>query len=446
MHRATVCKARPDCLGFMLATVLLIALLACAPAAAHGFKILHTFCAQDGCADGGEPNGLVEDRAGNLYGTAEDSANGNDSGMVFALTRRKGGRYAYSVLYSFCSQAGCADGNWTASNGGLIVDKAGNLYGTTTFGGPEAGGEVYELKHKAGQWKLKVLYGFCDACGGPYYPTAGLTYAGAASGALYDGVSPLFGTTASGGTGGYGFGYGVAFMLQPGEKGWTEQDMYDFCTQNNCADGQTPQVPLLVDASGNLYGTTLSGGDAYYGDGTAFELSPSGNSWTETVLYKFCTLANCADGDWPSGGLVMDASGDLYGTAPFGGASGSGVAYQIVPNGTKSRYTVLQNFGGASGGNPYSVPALDGQSDIFGTATQGSNMERGGTVFAMSGSKIGVLHKFCRRAACPDGCMPYSGVIRDPSGALFGTTMFGGNDEQNGWDNTGFGTVYELAP
>ncbi|HEY3779285.1 MAG TPA: choice-of-anchor tandem repeat GloVer-containing protein [Rhizomicrobium sp.] len=421
--------------GITTGILSLSALAPCTPAGAHSVTVLHSFCSQANCTDGSYPGSLVEDKAGDFYGTADGGA--NQAGLIFALTPDEGGGYTYSVLYNFCSEVDCYDGEYPSFNGSLVLDKRGNLYGATEEGGAVGeggGGEVFELEHKAGQWKLKVLHSFCGGCGDPL---AGLTYAGAASGALYDGNSPLYGTAIS--------LYGSVYELQRGAKAWTEQVIYNFCSQANCSDGNYPEDSLTLDASGNLYGTTASGGDSG-GHGVAFELSPNGGAWTETVLHQFCSYADCADGYYPTGGVVMDASGNLYSTTGFGGASGAnGVAYTIVPNGLNSEFTVLHTFcqkRGCPDGDPWATPVLDRKADVIGTAPLGGDskyaFEGGGTIFKLNAAKFRVLYKFCPETGCPDGEKPYTTAIRDRSGNLFGTTSMGGAN------NTG--TIYEWTP
>src|SRR5262249_14270374 len=140
---------------------------------------------------------------------------------------------------------------------------------------------------------------------------ASLTYAGAAAGAPYDGTSPLYGVAQYGGQN----DKGAAFELTPSTKGnWSESVLYDFCSQPACADGAYPAYDLLLDTNGNLFGVTSK---------VAFKLSPSrGSTWKETVLHTFCSALDCADGDQPSGGLIMDAGGNLFGVTALGGNPG----------------------------------------------------------------------------------------------------------------------------
>src|SRR6185312_4917897 len=173
----------------------------------------------------------------------------------------------------------------------LVIDVNGNLYGVTSFGGANGEGVAFELSPNADRtaWTFSILHNFCSVggfnCtdGRTPAPNAGLTYSGAASGVLYDGVSPLYGTAYGGG----GHGYGVIFELLPSESrtSWTQNVLYSFCAQASCTDGSYPAAAILVDGTGNLFGTTWSGGG--HGQGAVFELSPTGGgAWSETVLYS----------------------------------------------------------------------------------------------------------------------------------------------------------------
>jgi uncharacterized repeat protein (TIGR03803 family) len=263
---------------------------------------------------------LVEDVTGNLYGTT--TAGGNlSSGVVFKVDQAG----KETVLYSFCSETNCTDGDGAGS--GVIIDEASNLYGVTGGGGNFGAGVVYELD-KAG--KETVLYSFTGGSDGGF-PVSVL---------LADHTGNLYGTTQDGGNGECGgTGCGVVFELSPHSGGnWTESVLYVFCSLSNCADGQRPIAgPLVRDAAGNLYGTTFFGGAHRncngVGCGTVFKLDPSGK---ETVLHSF---TNGADGAGPWAGLVMDSAGSLYGMTEFGGEpkciiegfGGCGVVFKITP-------------------------------------------------------------------------------------------------------------------
>src|SRR5216684_956967 len=286
--------------------------------------VLYSFCSQTNCADGASPlAGLIMDGAGNLYGTTRQGDNNpgtcalaGSCGVVFELTPDPTGTvWTETVLYRFCSQLRCADGVYPY--GGLIMDASGNLYGTTNGGGANDGsqvgpGVVFELTPDATgtAWTETVLHSFfCSNCADGANPAPGL---------IMDGAGNLYGTTTTGGaTGG-----GTVFQLTPSDTGWSETVLYSFCSQTRCADGLYPYGDLIMDEAGNLYGKTWRGGSGtQLISGVAFELTPdsTGTAWTETVLYNFCSQSNCADGGGPFAGLLMDASGNLYGTTNVGG-------------------------------------------------------------------------------------------------------------------------------
>jgi uncharacterized repeat protein (TIGR03803 family) len=344
--------------------------------------VIHTF---SGGRDGSGPQaGLVQDAAGNLYGTTQYggspcSYNSEITcGVVFMLSPGTGGGWKETVLHVF---TGGVDGG--GPNGGnLILDAAGNVYGTTHAGGDASGcvgsgqtgcGVVFELsKGSRGGWYETVLYAFNGVTDGAYpagalvFDTAGNLY-GAASylgpgglGSLFelsptasgpwtftmlhsfagvpDGSNPqgslvfdaagnLYGMTYSGGTGSGGIGAGTAFELSPGSSGWTETILYNFTGQS---DGGEPADGLIFDASGNLYGTTSFSEPIHHNYGVAFRLSPSsGGGWTEKVLHGFAN--GTSDGQYPYASLVFDKSGNLYGTTSFGGSADEGGIFKIVP-------------------------------------------------------------------------------------------------------------------
>lgn len=266
---------------------------------------------------GHEPDALlVEDKAGNLYGTTQFGGTGGNAGTVFKVDKK--GRE--TVLYSFCTETSCLDGrNPTA---GVILDAADNLYGVAASGGGSNAGVVYELDTTG---KETVLYNFT---GGSDGGTPGSVLVADAAGNLY-------GTTQFGGNHACG-GCGVVFELSPESNGgWTETTLYTFCSETDCADGFSPLAgPLVIDSAGNLYGTTVYGGTARNcsagreGCGVVFKLDTSGQ---ETVLHSF-TLG--ADGGLPATGLTMDKFGNLYGAASAGGdlkcAAGGGEGCGVV--------------------------------------------------------------------------------------------------------------------
>jgi hypothetical protein len=378
----------------------LIALAPASDAVAAKFKVLHSFCGpMDGCDPKG---GLVMDQAGNFFGTASEGGKHEaGEGTVYELLRTDTGRLKYKRGFSFCNRFEC-DPPIANPIGNLIVDTQGNLYG---LGG--GWGTVFELSPPtggSGKWTDKLLYQFCSQqnCADGSGPVGGLVYAGQSSGALYDGTSPLYGATAGGGN---NTASGVVFELTNSGGQWAESVLYDFCSQggDKCKDGKLPQGSMTIDEAGNLYGTTLSGGagDVEGGGGVAFELAPDeGGSWTYALLYTFCSLKNCEDGYGPGGDLIWDSAGNLLGDTAAGGEPCS-----------------RRNYGCGT---------------IFRLAPNGGM------------SQLTVLYSFCRRHDCKDGDEPQAGVVLDNSGNIFGVTYEGGGNDID-YYGFGGGTAYELV-
>jgi uncharacterized repeat protein (TIGR03803 family) len=275
--------------------------------------VLYSFTATDGEYPTG---GLIFDPQGDLFGTTSNGGTyGN--GAVFELIPNSGGTWTEQVLYSFTNNSG--DGS--TPDGGVVMDNAGNLYGTTEtgFNSSSINGTVFELKHSGSSWTESILYTFTGGSDGGR-PFAGLT--------IHDGK--LYGTTIAG-----GIGAGVVFELAPSSTGWTETVIHTFTGH---PDGTAPEAGVIFDKSGNLYGTTYSGGWRYcfIGCGTIFKLTPkTGGGWQETVLYRF-NGRGVGDGENSEAGLLRDAKGHLYGTTPVGGGakscpSGCGVVFELSP-------------------------------------------------------------------------------------------------------------------
>jgi len=431
---------------------------AAAQAATH--KILYSFCAQAGCADGGGPRaGLLMDASGDLFGTTNDGGDigtdGDREGTVFELIpNARKTKWKYKRLHSFCALKNCADGAEPTAS--LIMDTSGNLYGTTSYGGVSESGTAFELVFTGRKWKFKLLHAFCakgtDGCVDGEWPHQGLTYAGASTGTPYDGTSTLYGTTEGGGSfqDSFGFGEGTAFQLSPveGTKKWKEKVIYSFCSNSGCGTVlPQPSSALLVDGAGNLYGTT--GQDRF--NGNLFELKPNARrtKWTETTLYNFCTRSNCADGLDPiDDSLILDSAGNLYGTTITGGAhypaSTGGTVFKFDTEtsqlSTAYSFCALANCG--DGTRPRSGLVMNSSGDLFGTTTEGGDesidSDGGGTVFKLSGGTLQSIYKFCTQADCADGKDPEAGLIMDASGTLYGTTEDGGAN--------GGGTVFAITP
>jgi uncharacterized repeat protein (TIGR03803 family) len=415
-------------------TLLALALFAtCALAAPHE-TVLHSFVS--------EPWGsLIFDRAGNLYST---TAGGNGTfpfGTVFELTPKAGGGWTQKVLHIFGEGE---DGQRPFSN--LIFDAAGNLYGTTSYGGSgecrdsngKGCGVVFELSPEGDEnWTEKILYSFQGNDGSHPY-----------SGVIFDAVGNLYGTTSTGGGDGQGChftgdaGCGTVFKLSPQTSGvWTETVLHTF-NPNNGNDGSTPEAALIFDRFGNLYGTTSSGGIASctFGCGTVFKLSPrAGGVWKETILHRFGQ--NAGDGAGPYGNLILDKEGKhLYGTTPDGGANNLGTVFELMPTtGEGWAEKVLYSFGPTDGSYPFAGVIFDAAGNLFGTTVQGPGASTSGAVFELSPTATGwtetVLHRFGQGT---DGAQPYAGLVLDGSGSLLGTTIIGGVDN--------LGTVFKLTP
>lgn len=428
----------------------------CAPwsvACAGKLKTIHAFCAQTDCADGEGPVGrLLQDATGNLFGVSGGGANAG--GTVYRLAPRGHNTWKHDVLYAFCARSLCADGAFPAA--GLIADTSGSLYGTTIQGGAADKGVAFKLTPNARRtkWKLTVMHSFCSEGGGqctdgshPF--RAGLTYVGA----TYDGVAPLYGTTEAGGANNgvacdtqYGPGCGAAFELSPRDGGWDERVIYSFCALGgSCvADGANPRGGLIADAAGDLYGTVRNGGIHGVG-GLVFELIPGaeGEPWAEASLFNGF---GSGQGNQPDAGLLMDATGDLFGTTNYGGPANLGVAFRLAPEAPTYDPQMLHTFCAesdcADGALPDSDLILDSAGDLLGTTVWGGKgtvvANGGGTIFKLSRRKFTILHSFCIENGCPDGYWPSSGLIVDGAGRVFGATPFGGT--------FGRGTVFELVP
>jgi uncharacterized repeat protein (TIGR03803 family) len=259
--------------------------------------VLHSFCSQPPCTDGATPKaGLRQASDGNLYGTTSGGGAAK-AGTVFKITPDG----ALTVLYSFCSQVGCADG--TVPQAGLIQASDGNFYGTTSGGENNdspvlTGGTVFKITPSG---SVTTLYSFCNhsgQCNDGSNSFAGLIQAS-------DGN--FYGTTWGGGTN----NVGTVFKVTPGAGRTT---LYSFCAQAVCADGAEPVSGLMQASDGNFYGTTPTAGAN--GDGTIFKITPGG---LLNTLYAFCPHVGCGDGSAPSAGLIQGSDGNFYGTTYTGG-------------------------------------------------------------------------------------------------------------------------------
>jgi uncharacterized repeat protein (TIGR03803 family) len=312
---------------------------------------LHSFAG----SNGKQPlAGLHRDAGGDLYGTATYGGNVTKAcggaevgcGIVFRLDSTG----KETVLHRF---KGTPDGFQPQSL--LVEDTSRNLYGTTTLGGGSGGlGTIFKVDETE-----TVLYSFTGGSDG-CFPAPGVTL---------DAAGNLYGVAVQGGAAFCNSGYGVVFEL---DATGTLTVLHAF----EGGDGAYPSSVLLFDSAGNLYGTTSGGGTSAecgsQGCGTVFEMTPQGNGeWAETVLYSFCSLKNCADGEEPGGGLVRDSGGNLYGTASLGGTYDRGVAFKLDSSGNE---TVLHTFtGGADGADPSAGLIMDNAGNLYGTTFFGAD-------------------------------------------------------------------------
>jgi uncharacterized repeat protein (TIGR03803 family) len=391
------------------------------PAYATG-KTIYAF---QGDSDAAYPayGGLISDDAGNAYGTTAGGGGNACSyggcGTVFKLTKDR----KESVLYAF---KGGSDGE--SPQAGLTLDASGNLYGTTAFGGAVCSscGTVFRI---ASDGTHTVLYSFQDGTDG-YYPVSNI---------VIDQSGNLFGTTTSGGgTQECGQGCGIVFEVQPNG---TEIVLYRF---QGGKYGAFPSGTLVADSAGNLYGTTGGGGQCFgqSGCGTVFKVTPSGQ---ESILYDF---QGGTDGIGPEGGVIIDNTGNLYGTTAWSGTVNNtccGVVFEVsTGSGAES---VLYNFrGGTDGANPMAGVVRDSKGRLFGTTEVGGEGGGGdgckkviagdgcGTVFKLEpGGKETVLFAFHGRY----GKRPLAPVLLGKNGAIYGVTSEGGPDKQ--------GVVFEVT-
>lgn len=442
--------------SFHVLTITLVAILATmlAPGESRAYHLKHiySFCHDTYCTDGMRPNGIVRDAAGNLFGTAKFGGTIQNQcligcGVVFELKRNRQDEYRFIKLYDFCAKRKCVEGGEPSAN--LVIDTAGNLYGTTTISGASNAGTAFQLvPDGAGGWKANVLHSFCSAagCADGGNPEAGVTYSGAESGALYDGQSPLYGTAPNGGAN----VTGVVYQLSQTGGTWSEQVLHDFCSQTGCADGARPISALRVDAAGNLYGATPFGGNVS-NTGVVYRLSESGGSWGLTVLHTFCEEAVCKDGSSPQRGVALDAAGALYGTTFSGGTgckdrgNGCGVLYRLADNGGDWAFSVLHNFCSSGkfcddGSLPYAAPTIGANGDLYGTTDDGGNRTGRGIVYRISGGKFDRIKRFCGeggRRGCDAGHVD-SELLLDGAGHVFGAADVDGAH--------GEGIIFELSP
>jgi uncharacterized repeat protein (TIGR03803 family) len=376
-------------------------------------SVLYTFTDS---ADGGLPFGnLIFDSAGNLYGTTDAGGVPSGSGgygVVFELSPISGGGWSETVLYAF---TGDADGQ--NPFGGVVFDGAGNLYGTTNFGGTHNLGTVFELSPaSSGGWTHQVLYSFAgghDAL----YPNGGLAI---------DAAGNLYGASYNGGT----YDLGTVFEVSPvSGGGWSESIILNGST----ARGRSFATNVALDAAGNLYVSAYAGGSS--NAGAIYRLNHTSAGWKSGVIYTFL---GGADGSDP-GGLILQAPGRLFGVTQSGGTYGFGTAFELTPvsGGTWSK-TVLHNFGVSSidalyPANPFTVGS---HGQLYGTTGSGGSFGNG-TAYELAklsgGWKEKMLYNFGVNLGGPAGS-----IVLDGAGNMYGLSHNGGS--------FGAGGVFEIVP
>jgi len=403
------------------AVFITVALLASVSWAASKEKVIYSF---SGSNDGGDPaTALIFDSSGNAYGTTVVGGAFGD-GTVIQL-KHKNGKWTETVLHSF---AGGSDGK--NPYGGVTLDKAGNLYGTTVSGGTggacsgDGCGTVFKLARSGSNWKESIIYNFKGGNDG----------SGPGGGVVFDKKGNLYGTTPDGGAD----SDGTVYELSPAKSGrWKDKVIHSF---TGGTDGSTGSLGLLLlDRVGNLYGVTELGGAN--GAGTVFKMSRGSNGkWTLHTLYAF---KGQPDAGFPYGGLIANKAGDLYGTTYYGGQNGVGAVFELKPaSGGSYTESVLYSFQTTNDGNsPTSTLIFDASGDLYGTTSAGGDPGCNcGVVFKLTPGSGGnwketISYNF---KGDPDGAYAYYGLTRDHAGNWYGATVQGGSQNQ--------GAMFELIP
>jgi len=387
-------------------------------AKAQTFTVLYSFGSVVG--DANNPHaGVIRDPAGNLYGTTF-TGGAFGGGTVFELSPVTGGGWTETILYSFGGTT--ADGANPVA--GLVRDAAGNLYGTTPWGGTSNKGTVFKLSPGTSGWTEKVLYSFTGGAdgGSPYY------------GSLVLAGGYLYGTTELGGDLSCLNipGCGVVFRVKT--SGGHESVLHSFqYSPPSQEDGAYPLGGLVRDPAGNFYGVTNGGGTT--GAGVVFELSPqTGGGWNETLLHTFTQ----PDGLNSYAGLARDKAGNLYGTTFGSGliAGAIGTVFEVSSAGTETLPHIFTGYP-SDGSSPDSNVIVDSKGNLYGTTPNGGT-SNGGIIYKLSPGSSGwtetILYNFSGGA---DGSSPHGTLLRDSAGNLYGTTYTGG---------LGSGVVWKLSP
>jgi uncharacterized repeat protein (TIGR03803 family) len=436
----------------LLAAILVVVALSSANLCAATESIIYAF---PGLPNGWGPTGpMVMDTAGNLYGTTAFGGLTNPyqflgCGIVFELSppTSSGGQWTEQILYSFKTQG---DGCYPV---GLVIDKSGDLYGATMFGGNstqcEFGcGTVYKLTHptsSGGQWRYGVLYMFTGGPSDGFEPFQ----------LLIDSTGTIYGTSLAGPIQPHAYNSGTVFQLKAQAGAYVETTLHVFGPHPG--DGAYPAGGLALDTEGSLYGSTVFGG--LNGFGAVYKVTPpkiAGGLWSESVLHSFPVIYNFYEWsfNWPSPIIMED--GSLFGTTIFQGSTtncgyGCGTVFELRPESGQSwqlfTHYDFPNYGDGSGPNAL---YLDQKSrNLYGTTafTSGWDAQCGVAFELAQPTTAGgpwtysILHAF---AGLNDGCSPYGNLVRDGAGKFYGVTASGGMPSQN--NGYGYGAVFELTP
>lgn len=423
------------------AAVATLLLIAATQMQAQTYTVIHDFT---GGADGAYPyTGLTIDRAGNLYGTASVGGfRGNDCasiggsvggcGNIFKLSRA-GSSWVFAPLYQFKGTFPNGDGAWPY--GRVIFGPDGALYGTTLDGG--VGGENCGASGPGGcgtVFKLTPSPTFCSTVLCSWQETRLYAFTGTPDGInpegeiAFDAAGNLYGATETGGSG----GNGTLFRLTSAHGSWPETVLYNFQGRN---DGGGPRGGVAVDQSGNVYGTTWSGGAEDFG--TVIQLESSGPGWTLNTLHSF-GVGDDGFGSYAS--VIIDQSGNLYGATVNGDPNGAAYVYELSPSNGGWAYNLLHAFNQSYGAGPAANVVMDSAGNLYGTTrgVQGAPSPWG-NVFKLTPSVNGWIYTdLYDFTGGSDGGVPYSSVVVDASGNIFGTTTEGGQH--------GYGVVFEITP
>ena len=395
-----------------LPVLLASAVLAPNSAQAQTYNVIYTFRF---FLDGAQPYSGVTIKADTLYGSTHSGNEGTSWGDVYQL-RFHGSGWIYTGLHLF-------DGTLEAKP---VFGPDNLLYGTSPNNISQlVNGYVYSLSPPISAfcptircpWNMKVPYAFQNGSDGRT-PRAGSL--------LFDHAGSMYGTTSAGSLN----DNGAVYKLINSGGNWSEQTLYQF---TGTPDGANPYSGLIFDALGNLYGTTMQGGQN--NAGAVYKLTLNGGGYTESVIYSFNAST---DGGAPHAGLIFDSAGNLYGATTSGGPGGAGTIFQLSPNGSGYDFHIIKSFSGGASCGPYASLSMDGSGNLYGTTYCGGTFNSG-NVFKLtrSGSDF-IYSSIYDFTGDTDGKNPYSDVSFDSHGNLYGTTSHGGMENS--------GVVWQIVP